>query len=96
MLSNEDITAYRELQKEVQDANVERKTLQAEVQVYIRQGKEKLAKYGYTSFSDIPKLKKKLEDMEAKVLEEKEQMMKYCTYMAEKKQEKAQIFSREV
>lgn len=96
MLSKEDINNYRELQKEVNDANVERQTLKAEIQVYVSQGKEKLAKYGFSSFQDIPKLKKMLEELEGKVLQEKEDMLKYCTYMADKKQEKAQIFSREV
>lgn len=96
MLSSDDINTYRTLQKETEDANIERRTIKAEVQVYVQQGKEKLEKYGYTSFSDIPKLKKQLLELEKKVLEEKEQMIKYCTYMAEKKQEKAQIFAKEV
>lgn len=96
MLSNDDINNYRELQEEVKEANAERQALKAEIQVYVKQGKERLAKYGLSSFQDIPKLKKMLDEMEKKVLQEREDMIKYCTYMADKKQEKAQIFSKEV
>lgn len=95
MLENEDIQEYQALVKKMEAANRERESLQTEVKVYVKQGKEILQKYGYSSFSDIAKLKEKLDETEKKVLKEKEEMEKYCTYMAEKKEEKARIFSKE-
>ena len=64
MLSNEDIENYKQLQKEVADANIEKQTMKAEIQVLRNQGIEKLQKWGLKSFSDIPKLKEKLESLE--------------------------------
>ena len=64
----------------------------AEIKVFVQQGKEKLAKYGLESYSELPKLKEKLEALEAKVRKEKEEMIEYCSYMANKKAEKMTLF----
>ena len=67
MLDTKDIEQYKELQKETAEANTEKQQMLAEIKVLRKQGLEKLAKYGYDSFSDIPKLKAKLEDLEKQV-----------------------------
>lgn len=95
MLSNTDIEQYKELQKEVADANTEKQTMLAEIKVLKNQGLEKLKKYGYESFSDIPKLKAKLEEMEKQIIKERDEMKDYCTYIAEKKMEKVTMFNKE-
>lgn len=95
MLSNIDIEQYKELQKEVADANTEKQTMLAEIKVLKNQGLEKLKKYGYESFSDIPKLKAKLEEMEKQIIKERDEMKDYCTYIAEKKMEKVTMFNKE-
>ena len=64
MLSNEEIAEYKRLKKDVDEANVEKQTMKAEIKVFVQQGKEKLAKYGLESYSELPKLKEKLEKLE--------------------------------
>ena len=49
MLSNEEIAEYKRLKKDVDEANVEKQTMKAEIKVFVQQGKEKLAKYGLES-----------------------------------------------
>lgn len=95
MLTNADIERYKELQKQVQEANAEKQTLKAEIKVFHEQGLEKLAKYGFTSYQDLPKFKEKIDQLELKVREEMAQMEEYCKYMADKKIEKISIFSKE-
>jgi hypothetical protein len=95
MLSNEEIEAYKQLQKQTQEANVDKQTLKTEIKVISEQGLEKLQKYGFESYKDIPKLQAHIEKLEAKVREEAEQMRQYCTYMAEKKMEKLTIFNKD-
>ena len=92
MLSNEEIAEYKRLKKDVDDANVEKQTMKAEIKVFVQQGKEKLAKYGLESYSDLPKLKAMLEVLEAKLRKEKDEMVSYCSYMADKKAEKMTLF----
>ena len=92
MLSNEEIAEYKRLKKDVDEANVEKQTMKAEIKVFVQQGKEKLAKYGLESYSELPKLKEKLEALEAHVRKEKDEMIEYCTYMANKKAEKMTLF----
>lgn len=94
MLTNADIEQYRELKKQTDEANVEKQTMKAEIQVISNQGLERLKKYGLESYSDIPKLQEMMNELEAKVVAEKEKMMEYCTYMANKKLEKATIFNK--
>ena len=93
MLSNDEIAEYKSLRKDVDEANVERQTMKAEIKVFVQQGKDKLAKYGLESFSDIPKLKEMLADLEEKVRAEKTEMMEYCTFIADKKAEKMTLFT---
>ena len=95
MLSNSDIEQYKQLQKEVADANTEKQTMLAEIKVLKKQGLDKLKKYGYESFSDIPKLKAKLEELEKQVLKERDEMRDYCAYIAAKKMEKMSLFTKE-
>ena len=95
MLSNEEIEAYKQLQKQTQEANVDKQTLKTEIKVISEQGLEKLQKYGFESYKDIPKLQAHIEKLEAKVREEAEQMRQYCTYTAEKKMEKLTIFNKD-
>ena len=68
MLSNEEIAEYKRLKKDVDEANVEKQTMKAEIKVFVQQGKEKLAKYGLESYSELPKLKEKLEGLEGTVM----------------------------
>ena len=51
MLSNEEIAEYKRLKKDVDEANVEKQTMKAEIKVFVQQGKEKLA----NSFKDTKK-----------------------------------------
>lgn len=95
MLDNKDIEQYKELQREVQEANTEKQQMLAEIKVLKKQGLEKLAKYGFDSFSDIPKLKTKLDNLEKQVLKERDEMKEYCAYIAEKKMEKLTLFNKE-
>lgn len=95
MLDTKDIEQYKELQKETAEANTEKQQMLAEIKVLRKQGLEKLAKYGYDSFSDIPKLKAKLEDLEKQVLKERDEMKDYCAYIADKKMEKMGLFTKE-
>ena len=95
MLDTKDIEQYKELQKETAEANTEKQQMLAEIKVLRKQGLEKLAKYGYDSFSDIPKLKAKLEDLEKQVLKERDEMKEYCAYIADKKMEKMDMFTKE-
>lgn len=95
MLDTKDIEQYKELQKETAEANTEKQQMLAEIKVLRKQGLEKLAKYGYDSFSDIPKLKTKLEDLEKQVLKERDEMKEYCAYIADKKMEKMDLFTKE-
>ena len=83
------------MQKETAEANTEKQQMLAEIKVLRKQGLEKLAKYGYDSFSDIPKLKAKLEDLEKQVLKERDEMKEYCAYIADKKMEKMDLFTKE-
>lgn len=92
MLSNEEIAEYKRLKKDVDEANLEKQTMKAEIKVFVQQGKEKLAKYGFESYSDIPKLKEMLDDLEAQVRKEKDEMVSFCSYMADKKAEKMALF----
>ena len=46
MLDSKDIEQYKELQKEVADANTEKQTMLAEIKVLKKQGLDKLKKYG--------------------------------------------------
>ena len=95
MLDTKDIEQYKELQKETAEANTEKQQMLAEIKVLRKQGLEKLAKYGYDSFSDIPKLNAKLEDLEKQVLKERDEMKEYCAYIADKKMEKMDLFTKE-
>ena len=95
MLRNSDIEQHKQLQKEVADANPEKQTMLAEIKVLKKQGLDKLKKYGYESFSDIPKLKAKLEELEKQVLKERDEMRDYCAYIADKKMEKMTLFTKE-
>ena len=95
MLDSKDIEQYKELQKEVADANTEKQTMLAEIKVLKKQGLYKLKKYGFDSFSDIPKLKAKLEELEKQVLKERDEMKDYCAYIADKKMEKMTLFTKE-
>lgn len=95
MLDTKDIEQYKELQKETAEANTEKQQMLAEIKVLRKQGLEKLAKYGYDSFSDIPKLKTKLEDLGKQVLKERDEMKEYCAYIADKKMEKMDLFTKE-
>ena len=95
MWDTKDIEQYKELQKETAEANTEKQQMLAEIKVLRKQGLEKLAKYGYDSFSDIPKLKAKLEDLEKQVLKERDEMKEYCAYIADKKMEKMDLFTKE-
>ena len=54
-----------------------------------------MKKYGFESFSDIPKLKAKLEELEKQVLKERDEMKDYCAYIADKKMEKMTLFTKE-
>ena len=72
MLTNADIEQYRELKKQTDEANVEKQTMKAEIQVISNQGLERLKKYGLESYSDIPKLQEMMNELEAKVVAEKE------------------------
>ena len=74
MLSNEEIEAYKQLQKQTQEANVDKQTLKTEIKVISEQGLEKLQKYGFESYKDIPKLQAHIEKLEAQVRDEAEQM----------------------
>ena len=93
MLTSAEINEYKRLKKDVENANMEKNSMKAEIQVLVKQGKEKLAKYGYESYSDIPKLKAKLEALEAKVKDEMKEMTDYCEYIAQKKVEKMTLFA---
>ena len=95
MLDTKDIEQYKELQKETAEANTEKQQMLAEIKVLRKQGLEKLAKYGYDSFSDSPQLKAKLEDLETQVLKEQGEMKEYCAYIADKKMEKMDLFTKE-
>ena len=95
MLTNSDIEQYKQLQKETAEANVEKQTMKAEIQVLRKQGIEKLKKYGFENFSDIPKLQAKLKELEEQVLKERDAMKDYCAYIAEKKMEKLTLFNKE-
>ena len=95
MLDSKDIEQYKELQKEVADANTEKQTMLAEIKVLKKQGLEKLKKYGFESFSDIPKLKEKAQTLEAQVLKERDAMREYCEYIADKKLETMSLFNKE-
>ena len=93
MLDNNDITQYRELQKQTAEANTEKQQMLAEIKVLKNQGLEKLKKYGFESFSDIPKLNAKLEELEKQVIQERDAMKDYCAYIADKKMEKMTLFT---
>ena len=95
MLSNSDIEQYKQLQKEVADANTEKQTMLAEIKVLKKQGLDKLKKYGYESFSDIPELEAKLEELEKQVIKEGDGIRDYCAYIADKKMEKMTLFTKE-
>ena len=95
MLDTKDIEQYKELHIEIAEGNTETQQMLAEIKVLRKQGLEKLAKYGYDSFSDIPKLKAKLEDLEKQVLKERDEMKEYCAYIADKKMEKMDLFTKE-
>lgn len=95
MLTNADIEKYKDLQKQVAEANADKQTMRAEIKVFHEQGLEKLAKYGFSSYQDIGKFKEKIDQIELKVREEMKQMEEYCKYMADKKLEKMAIFSKE-
>lgn len=93
MLDAKDIEEYKELQEQTKEANAEKQQMLAEIKVLKKQGEEKLQKYGFTSFSDIPKLKTKLEELETQVLKERDEMKEYCNYIATKKMEKMTLFN---
>lgn len=95
MLDNNDIEQYKILQKETADANTEKQQMLAEIKILKKQGLERLKKYGFESFSDIPKLKAKLDALEAQILKEKDEMKDYCAYIADKKMEKMTLFNKE-
>lgn len=93
MLSSNDIEQYKDLQKQTADANAEKQQMLAEIKVLKNQGLEKLKKYGYDSFSDIPKLKAQLEQIEQQVLKERDSMRDYCAFITDKKMEKVTLFN---
>lgn len=93
MLEQKDIEQYKALQKQTAEATAEKQQMLAEIKVLKNQGLEKLKKYGYSSFSDIPKLKAQLSELEEKVIAEKEAMQEYCSYIASKKAEKMELFN---
>lgn len=95
MLDSKDIEQYKQLQKETADANQEKQQMLAEIKVMKKQGLERLKKYGYENFSDIPKLKSQLEALEQQVLRERDEMKDYCAYIADKKMEKMTLFNKE-
>lgn len=95
MLSNADIERYKDLQKQTQEANNEKRTMQAEIKVYSERGMELLAKYGYESYKDLPKLKERIEKMEKEIVSETQQMEDFCRHMADKKLEKMTIFNKD-
>ena len=94
MLDSKDIEQYKILQKETADANTEKQQMLAEIKILKKQGLERLKKYGFESFSDIPKLKAKLETLESQILKEKDEMRNYCAYIADKKMEKMTLFNQ--
>ena len=95
MLDEATIQQYKDLQEETTEANAEKQQMLAEIKVLKKQGLEKLKKYGFESFSDIPKLKEKAQALEAQVLKERDAMREYCEYIADKKLEKMSLFNKE-
>ena len=95
MLDEATIQQYKDLQEETKEANAEKQQMLAEIKVLKKQGLDKLKKYGFDSFSDIPKLKAKLEELEKQVLKERDEMKDYCAYIADKKMEKMTLFTKE-
>jgi predicted transcriptional regulator len=95
MLNNDEIERYKQLQKQVNEANTEKQAMKAEIKVFNEQGLQKLQKYGYSSYQDVPKLAEQIAKTEQKVREEISEMEAYCTYIADKKIEKMSIFNKD-
>jgi hypothetical protein len=93
-LSDAEIREYRTLQKQTEDENKERASMKTELKILAQQGLEKLQKYGFSEYKDIPEFEKMVDSVAAKVRTELEEMKNFCSFMADKKMEKMDIMNK--
>lgn len=92
-LSDAEISEYRTLQKQTDLENKERTAMKTEMKVLAQQGLEKLQKYGFSKYSDIPEFEKMVGEVATRVRTELKEMQEFCSFMAQKKVEKLDILN---
>ena len=90
-VGNLDIDKFKKIQEDYNRAVNYETEMKAELNMLKKQGAEILKSYGYVSFADISKMKKKLEDMETEIQTTEEEMLDYIKYVNEKKSNKDNI-----
>ena len=92
-LTDSEISEYRTLQKQTEIENKERTAMKTELKVLAQQGLDKLQKYGFSKYSDIPEFEKMVDEVATKVRSELKEMQDFCSFMAQKKVEKLDILN---
>lgn len=90
-MSDVDVSRFKQIQEDYNKAVTSEKEMLAELKMLKKQSIDILKEHGYTSFSDINKMKAEIETMEADIKKNEEEMLEYIKYVNEKKSEKDSI-----
>jgi hypothetical protein len=89
MLNQERLDAYKSLVEKANKSKADMQNMQTEIGLMKKQSLTTLKEeYGYTGFSDLPKMKEEILALEAAIEEEEVKMTEYIKYVAEKKEQK--------
>lgn len=91
MLNTQELEEYKELVERANKAKATMQDMQTEINLHKSQCIAILKEYGYTNFSDLPKMEAKIAELEKTIKEEKDSMISYIQYVDEKKQQKESI-----
>lgn len=91
MLERSEIEEYSELLKSCEKAKQDAQKITTEISMLKKQGIEKLKEKGYTSFSEIGKIDKEIEQLEEQIKSDIPKMRAYIAEVNEKKEEKERI-----
>lgn len=90
-MSSVDINKFKQIQENYNEAVSTEREMRAELNMLKKQSIDILKEYGYTSFSDINKLKARIEEMEAEMKQTEEEMLDYIKFVNEKKAQKDSV-----
>jgi len=92
MLNQERLEAYKALVEAGNKAKDEMQSMKTEINLMKKQSLTILKEdYGYSGFSDLPKMKEEILSIEAQIEDSEKEIKEYIQYVAEKKEQKENI-----